>query len=124
MRREGGERRAARRPLTRIRFEATKEVPMNHKTIAEIGPWRVTSRKNRSGNLTVEVELNGVMHADLICQENGTIDLGTTGRPWPLGEQGWNMPGAPSEDWRKFRFAESEEAASEAEAVEETPTTA
>ena len=79
---------------------------MKHKTVAEIGPWRVFARENQKGNLTVEVELRGVMHADLVCQENGTVDLGTKGRPWPLGEKGWNMPGAPTQGMRKYRFAE------------------
>jgi hypothetical protein len=86
---------------------------MEHKTVAEIGPWRVTSRENRSGNLTIEVELNGERHADFYCQEDGMVDVGTTGRPWPLGEKGWDMPGAPSEKWRRYRFADSEEVAAE-----------
>lgn len=86
---------------------------MKHKTIAEIGPWRIVARENQSGNLTVEVEVNGERLADLCCQEDGTVDVGTTGRPWPLGEKGWAMPGAPSEDWRRYRFAESEDAATD-----------
>ena len=78
------------------------------KTIMEQGPWRVTSRINQSGNLTIEIGLNGSLHAEVILQEGGMVDLGTTARPWPLGEKGWHMPGAPSEDWRKFRFGVGE----------------
>lgn len=90
---------------------------MKHKTIAEIGPWRVFTRENQRGNLTVEVELNGDMHVELVCQEDGTVDLGTKGRPWPLGEKGWHMPGAASEELRKYRFSESEQVAAETEPV-------
>jgi hypothetical protein len=74
------------------------------RTVVETGPWQVTVRINQAGNLTIEVELNGHLHADLILQEGGTLDLGTFATPWPLGEKGWDMPGAPSKSMRKFRF--------------------
>lgn len=73
------------------------------KTIVEEGPWRVTTRLNKAGNLTLEVELDGEMHAELVLQEKGVVDLGTRAAKWPLGERGWDMPGAPS-GFRKFRF--------------------
>jgi hypothetical protein len=63
------------------------------RTVVETGPWQVTVRINQAGNLTIEVELNGHLHADLILQEGGTLDLGTFATPWPLGEKGWDMPG-------------------------------
>jgi hypothetical protein len=66
--------------------------------------------------------LNGVLHADLVCQENGKLDLGTKGRPWPIGERGWGMPGAPSEDWRKYRFEPDEAAAKDEQLVADSPT--
>lgn len=69
----------------------------------EIDDWRVTTRKNRAGNLTLEVYLGDEMHAEIILQKNGTLDLGTKARPWPLGKKGWDMPGAVK-DMRKFRF--------------------
>lgn len=43
--------------------------------------------------------------AEFVLQENGTLDVGTKGKPWGPGEQGWEMPGAPSSDLRKFRFS-------------------
>lgn len=73
------------------------------KTIAEDGPWRVTTRLNNAGNLTLEVELDGELHADVVLQEGGTVDVGTRARPWDIGEKGWDMPGAPP-GFRKFRF--------------------
>jgi hypothetical protein len=45
----------------------------------------------------------------LILQEVGVVDLGTKSRPWPLGESGWEMPGAPSTDWRKYRYGPLEQ---------------
>jgi hypothetical protein len=66
--------------------------------------WRVIARRNAHHNLTIEIELDGVPHAELVLQTGGTIDLGTKARPWDLGEIGWQMPGAPSADLRKFRF--------------------
>ena len=78
------------------------------KAIAELDGWRMITRLNRAGNLTVEIERDGELRADVIFQANGVIDLGTTGRPWPLGEKGWDMPGAPSRDGRKFRFGPEE----------------
>lgn len=78
------------------------------KAIMEEGPWRVTSRINKAGNLTLEIEADGELHAELVLQAGGVIDLGTKARPWPLGEKGWDMPGAPG-DMRKFRFAPPEE---------------
>lgn len=80
---------------------------MDHKTVAEIGPWKIFARENRSGNLTIEINLDDNPHADLICQRDGTMDLGTKARPWPLGEQGWGMPGAPDPNLRKYRFSEA-----------------
>jgi len=74
------------------------------KTIFEDDRWQVVTRINRSGNLTIEVGLDGMPHAEVVLQTGGTIDLGTRARPWPLGEQGWDMPGAPSQELRKFRF--------------------
>lgn len=74
----------------------------------EEGPWRVTSRINKAGNLTLEIEHDGVAHAEVVLQRRGVIDLGTKGRPWPLGEKGWDMPGAPSPDMRKYRFGPSD----------------
>ena len=74
------------------------------RTIMEEGPWRVTSRINQAGNLTIEIECHGDLHADVVLQEDGTIDVGTKARPWPLGEKGWEMPGAPSAELRKYRF--------------------
>lgn len=71
----------------------------------EIEPWRVTTRQNRSGNLTIEVELDGEIHAEVVLQQSGKIDLGTKARPWQLGPKGWAMPGAVSTEFRKFRFA-------------------
>jgi hypothetical protein len=76
----------------------------NVKTISEAEPWRVTTRINRAGNLALEIELDGEWHAEVVLQPGGVIDLGTKAKPWPLGEKGWDMPGAPSKDLRKFRF--------------------
>jgi hypothetical protein len=67
-------------------------------------PWAVTSRVNQAGNLAIEISLNGERHAELILQEDGTVDLGTKARPWEMGKSGWTMPGAPDPDFRKFRF--------------------
>jgi hypothetical protein len=74
------------------------------KTMTEVGAWRVTTRINQAGNLTIEVELRDVLHADLVLQESGVVDLGTKARPWDLGDKGWGMPGAPSPELRKYRF--------------------
>jgi hypothetical protein len=74
------------------------------RSIYEDGTWRVVTRMNRNGNLAVEVELLGAPHAELILQAGGVVDLGTKARPWPLGNQGWGMPGAPMATLRKFRF--------------------
>jgi hypothetical protein len=74
------------------------------RAIVEEGPWRVTCRINKAGNLTLEIEQDGELHADVIFQHGGVIDLGTKARPWPLGDKGWEMPGAPSSELRKFRF--------------------
>lgn len=73
-------------------------------TITEEGYWRVTCRINKSDNLTLEIERDGVPHAEVVLQEGGIIDLGTKARPWRLGEKGWKMSGAPSTDMRKYRF--------------------
>ena len=64
-------------------------------------PWAVTSRVNQAGNFTIEISLNGEPHAELILQEDGTLDLGTKARPWEMGKSGWTMPGAPGPDFRK-----------------------
>ena len=80
------------------------------KTITEFDGWRVTTRINKAGNLTLEIELNDAMHAEVILQESGTIDVGGRFKPWPLGEKGWDMPGAPS-GFRKFRFEQADAAA-------------
>jgi len=45
--------------------------------IAEEEPWRVTTRINKAGNLALEVELHGQLHAELVLQDKGVIDLGT-----------------------------------------------
>jgi hypothetical protein len=74
----------------------------------EDGPWRVTCRINKAGNLALEIEHDGTPRADVVLQDQGIIDLGTKARPWPLGEKGWEMPGAPSTDMRKYRFGPSE----------------
>jgi hypothetical protein len=66
--------------------------------------WTVDVRINKSGNLAIEVALEGVPHAEFILQEDGTLDVGTKSKPWPLGESGWEMPGAPTPELRKFRF--------------------
>lgn len=68
-------------------------------------PWDVVVRQNRAGNLAIEVRMKGEHWAEFVLQENGTLDVGTKGKPWGLGEQGWEMPGAPSSDLRKFRFS-------------------
>lgn len=77
-------------------------------TIMEDDHWRVTCRINKADNLTLEIEHDGEPHAEVILQEGGVIDLGTKARPWPLGEKGWDMPGAPSTDMRKYRFGPSD----------------
>lgn len=64
------------------------------------GPWSVKVRENKVGNLAIEVSLHDEPHAEIVFQENGTIDFGTKGR-----QRGWDMPGAPSPDLKKFRFA-------------------
>jgi hypothetical protein len=73
------------------------------KTTTEFEAWRVTARINKAGNLTLEIDLNGEMHAEVIFQEGGVVDVGGRFTPWPLGEKGWDMPGAPA-GFRKFRF--------------------
>lgn len=50
------------------------------KAIMEEGPWRVTSRINKAGNLTLEIEADGELHAELVLQAGGVIDLGTKAR--------------------------------------------
>lgn len=64
------------------------------KTTAEFESWRVTTRINKAGNLALEIELNGEMHAEVILQEKGIMDVGGRLKPWPLGDKGWDMPGA------------------------------
>jgi hypothetical protein len=63
------------------------------------GPWLVKVRENKAGNLAIEIALQGESHAEFVLQENGTIDFGTKGR-----QIGWDMPGAPSPELKKFRF--------------------
>ena len=77
------------------------------KSVIELDAWQVTTRINRAGNLTLEISLNDEPHAELILQEGGVIDVGARVSPWPLGDKGWNMPGAPT-GFRKFRFDPSE----------------
>jgi len=67
-------------------------------------PWKVEIRQNKAGNLAIEVQLRGEPFAEFVLQEDGTLDVGTKGKPWELGQAGWEMPGAPSSDLRKFRF--------------------
>lgn len=73
------------------------------KTTTEFEAWRVTTRINKAGNLALEIELNDEMHAEVILQERGVVDVGGRFTPWPLGEKGWEMPGA-APGFRKFRF--------------------
>ncbi len=70
----------------------------------QFGPWRVEVRLNKAGNLAIEVALQDDPHAEFVLQENGKLDVGTKARPWDLGESGWEMPGAPTPELRKFRF--------------------
>lgn len=65
----------------------------------KLGPWSIDVRENKAGNLAIEVSLQDEPHAEFILQESGTIDVGTKGR-----QTGWEMPGAPSPDLKKFRF--------------------
>lgn len=58
---------------------------------------------NKSGNLALEIALNGEMHAEVILQEGGVVDLSGRLTPWDIGPKGWDNPGAPA-DFRKFRF--------------------
>jgi hypothetical protein len=73
-----------------------------------IGPERFARaacrRPRIARNLTVEVELDGQWHAEVVLQESGAIDLGTKARPWELGKKGWAMRGAPSAEMRKYPF--------------------
>jgi hypothetical protein len=78
------------------------------RTIIEQGSWRVICRINKDENLTLEIEQDGELHADVIFQEGGVIDLGTKARPWDLAAKGWGMPGAPSPEFRKYRFGPPE----------------
>lgn len=68
------------------------------------GPWLVDVRQNKAGNLAIEVSLDGKPHAEFVLQTDGTLDVGTKAKPWDLGEAGWEMPGAPTPELRKFRF--------------------
>lgn len=77
------------------------------KTLVDLDRWIVTTRINRNGNLAVEVVLDGDPHAEVILQPGGVIDIGGRINPWPLGEKGWDMPGAPP-GFRKFRFEPTE----------------
>jgi hypothetical protein len=56
------------------------------------------------GNLAVEVTLDDEPHAELVMQEDGTVDLGTKAQALAARRQGLGMPGAQSADLRKFRF--------------------
>jgi hypothetical protein len=73
------------------------------KTTTEFDRWNVVARINRAGNLTLEIALDGEMHAEVILQEGGVIDLSGRVTPLEIGPKGWDNPGAPS-DFRKFRF--------------------
>ena len=77
------------------------------KTVVSLDRRTVTNRINRNGNLAVEVALDGDPHAEVILQPGGVIDLGGKINPWPLGDKGWDMPGAPP-GFRKFRFEPAE----------------
>jgi len=68
-------------------------------------PWQVDIRQNKAGNLAIEIRLNGEAHAEFVLSDDGTLDLGTKGKPWDLGEKGWHMPNAPDDSLRKFRFS-------------------
>lgn len=70
----------------------------------ELGPWRVTARINKKRNLTVEVELDGEDHANVIMQEGGKVELETKARPKDVGEKGLVVSNASSEDIRRFWF--------------------
>lgn len=78
------------------------------KSITEFDDWSVTARINKAGNLALEIKLKDDMHAEVILQTDGTVDVGGRFKPWPLGEKGWDMPGAPS-GFRKFRFEATEQ---------------
>lgn len=77
------------------------------KTTTEFGPWNVVTRINKAGNLTLEISLDGTPHAEVILQEGGMIDLSGRITPWDIGEKGWQNPGGPGDDFRKFRFGPS-----------------
>lgn len=88
-----------------------------------IEKWTVTARINKAGNLAVEVDLNGMRHAELILQESGTTDLLTTARrQMDLGIKGWQAPGKPH-SLRRFRFEleEADETDSLATDLEHSP---
>jgi hypothetical protein len=73
--------------------------------VSQDWPWDVVVRQNKAGNLTIEVRMSGEHWAEFILQKDGVLDVGTKGKPWELGEKGWEMPGSPSSDLRKFRFS-------------------
>ena len=81
------------------------------KTTTEFDRWAVVTRINRAGNLTLEIDLDGQRHAEVVLQVGGIVDVSGRMSPWPLGEKGWDNPGAPS-DFRKFRFEPTNVAAS------------
>lgn len=76
------------------------------RTTTEFARWTIVTRINQAGNLTLEIDLDGGRHAEVILQEGGIIDVSGRMTPWPLGDKGWDNPGAPS-DFRKFRFEPS-----------------
>ncbi len=74
------------------------------RTITEFERWTVVTRINKAGNLTLEIALDGESHAEVILQAGGRLDVSGRITPWPLGEKGWQNPGGPGDDFRKFRF--------------------
>jgi len=73
------------------------------RSTTEFDRWNVVARINKAGNLTLEIALDGEMHAEVILQEGGVIDLSGRVTPFDVGPKGWDNPGAPS-DFRKFRY--------------------
>jgi len=47
-------------------------------------------RINKADNLAVEVGVDDEPHAELVLQDDDTVDLGTRARPWDPGDKGWD----------------------------------